>query len=184
MVAKRFQSIHPGMHLIVREGTTSELAEGMEHGEYDLALTLLPIDRRLFYYEKVVEEELVLAVPASSPSFSASTVSGLRYPAVDASVLEGQRFVVLTDPQFMQRQLKNLCIDHHLTIFPAAIVKSLEAQIEMVKSGLGMAPVPSGIERFCKPNEVTFYSFASSLPRREAVVMWRRERQLSRAARD
>ena len=47
LIAKRFRSLHPGMHLIVREGTTAELAEGMEHGEYDLALTLLPIDRRL-----------------------------------------------------------------------------------------------------------------------------------------
>ena len=47
-IARSFQSLHPGMHLVVREGTTAELVDGMEHGEYDLALTLLPIDERLF----------------------------------------------------------------------------------------------------------------------------------------
>ena len=47
-IARAFQQIHPGMHLVVREGTTAELTEGMEHGEYDLALTLLPIDGQKF----------------------------------------------------------------------------------------------------------------------------------------
>ena len=46
-VARRFQALYPGMHLVVREGTTAELVEGMEHGEYDLCLTMLPIDGRI-----------------------------------------------------------------------------------------------------------------------------------------
>ena len=71
-IARLFQSLHPGMHLVIREGTTAELVEGMEHGGYDLALTLLPIDDRLFSWEKVMEEELVLAVPGSYPPISSS----------------------------------------------------------------------------------------------------------------
>ena len=63
LVAQEFQKLYPGMHLVVREGTTSELSEGMEHGEYDLCLTLLPIDDKIFTYEKITEEESVLAVP-------------------------------------------------------------------------------------------------------------------------
>lgn len=105
VIAQRFQSLHPGMHLIVREGTTAELVEGMEHGEYDLALTLLPIDRRLFNYEKVVEEELILAVPPSYPSFQTTKVQDRKHPAVDAVVLDGKRLVMLTYAQFMQKQL-------------------------------------------------------------------------------
>ena len=75
-IARRFQAIHPGMHLKVQEGTTAELAEGMEHGEYDLCLTLLPLDGRIFEWEKVTEEELILAVPASMPPFPAEHVPG------------------------------------------------------------------------------------------------------------
>ena len=86
------------MHLVIREGTTAELTEGMEHGEYVLALTLSPIDQRVFHYEKVMEEELVLAVPSSFDSLQARDVPNRRYPAADAKILDGQSMVMLTDP--------------------------------------------------------------------------------------
>lgn len=180
VIAQRFQSLNPGMHLIVREGTTAELVEGMEHGEYDLALTLLPIDKRLFEYEPVVEEELILAVPSSYPSFPATDVPERKHPAVDVAVMNGASMVMLTDAQFMQKQLENLILDYKLSVTVAAIVKSLEAQIEFVKAGVGMALMPSGIERFCKDSEVTFYSFTAPLPKREVVVMWRKDQKLSK----
>ncbi|MBR3108772.1 MAG: LysR family transcriptional regulator [Clostridia bacterium] len=181
-ISRSFQALHPGMHLVVREGTTAELAEGMEHGEFDLALTLLPIDGRLFSWEKVVEEELVLAVPSGFPQPASSAVPSRKFPAVDAKTLNGQRMVMLTDAQYMQKQLQNILIDHMISIRPAAIVKSLEAQIEFVKAGVGIALVPSGIERFCKDGTVAFYSFTDPLPRREVVVMWRKDRKLSKVA--
>ena len=180
LIAKRFQNLYPGMHLIVREGTTAELMEGMEHGAYDLAITLLPIDQRLFQYEKVMEEELILAVPSCFNPFPAKRILERRYPAVDVKMMNGQSFVMLTDTQFMQKQLEKLVLDYDLKMSASAVVKSLEAQIEMVKAGVGMALVPSGIDRFCTTAEVTFYSFTESLPKREVVVMWRKERRLSK----
>lgn len=181
-IASAFRARYPGMHLVVREGTTAELAEGMAHGEYDLALTLLPIDPRLFRYEKVVEEELILAVPSAYLQFPSAPVADRKYPAVDAKVLDGQSLVMLTDAQFMQKQLEHLLLDYRLRVSVAAVVKSLEAQIEMVKAGMGMALMPGGIERFCRDDSVTFYSFRDSLPKRELVVMWRKDRPLSRVA--
>ena len=181
-VAKQFQSLHPGMHLVVREGTTAELVEGMEHGEYDLALTLLPIDGRTFNWEKVVEEELILAVPSSHPSLPAKATPDRKYKVVDAVVLDGQSLVMLTETQYMQKQLQNILIEKKININTAAVVKSLEAQIEFVKAGIGMALMPSGIERFCHDGSVAFYSFTDSLPKREVVVMWRKDRKLSKVA--
>jgi len=181
-IARAFQSLHPGIYLEIREGTTAELAEGMEHGEYDLAITLLPIDRRLFDYINVVSEELVLAVPFAHSMFSSIAVPERKYPAIEPKVLDGQKMVMLTDAQFMQKQLANLALDYKIDLGVAAIVKSLEAQIEMVKAGVGVALMPSGIERFCKPGEVTFYSFVPELPKREVVVMWRKDKKLSKTA--
>jgi len=181
-IAKQFQSLHPGMHLVVREGTTAELVEGMEHGEYDLALTLLPIDGRMFNWVKVVEEELILAVPGSHPSLPTKAIPDRKYKAVDADVLNEQKLVMLTNTQYMQKQLQNILIEKKISINTAAIVKSLEAQIEFVKAGIGMALMPSGIERFCNNGSVTFYSFTDSLPKREIVVMWRKDRKLSKVA--
>lgn len=86
-IASAFKKIHPGMHLVIREGTTAELAEGMEHGEYDLCLTLLPLDGRIFEWEKVAEEELVLSVPASMPVFQTVDIHDRKYPAVSVKAL-------------------------------------------------------------------------------------------------
>ena len=183
-ISRSFQSLHPGMHLIVREGTTAEIVEGMEHGEYDLALTLLPIDERLFAWEKVVEEELVLAVPPSFSHIPTTTVPGKKYGAIKVEELDRKPLVMLTETQYMQKQISNLVIDYKIKPTIAAVVKSLEAQIEFVKAGVGMAVVPSGIERFCKPEEVTFYSFIPSLPKREVIVMWRKDRKFSKVAKD
>ena len=167
------------MKIVVREGTTAELVEGMEHGEYDLALTLLPIDERSFAFEKVVEEELVLAVSTSYPPFLATNVPDRKYPAIDPISLQGCRFVTLTETQYMQRQLQEMLVNHKVSIQTVAIVKSLQAQIEMVKAGVGMALVPSGIERFCTNGDVAFYSFVPALPKRQVVIMWRKERKMS-----
>ena len=181
-IVASFQKRHPGIHIIVREGTTAEVAEGMEHGEYDLALTLLPVNDRLFNYEKVAEEELVLAVPASYEPFPAVPFPDRRYAAIETSVLNGKRFVMLTDTQFMQRQLIELLLDNDIKVSAAATVKSLEAQIEMVKAGVGVALMPTGIERFCRDSSVVFYSFIDPLPKREVVVFWRKDRILSGVA--
>lgn len=181
-IASSFQGIYPCIHLIVREGTTAELVEGMEHGEYDLALTLLPIDHRLFSYEKVMEEEMVLAVPSSYPVFQ-SIAKDRKYPAINVKELTGQNMVMLTETQYMQRQLNNLLQDYKVHVRTAAIVKSLQAQIQMVKAGVGIALVPSGIGRFCT-DDVIFYSFIDDLPKREVVVMWRKDHKLSKIAED
>lgn len=182
IIAKSFQNVHPGMHLVLREGTTAELVEGMEHGEYDLALTLLPIDERLFIWEKVMEEEMVLAVPHSYSLFPVTHLPNRKFPAIEMEELNRKPLVMLTETQYMQKQLNNLVIDYKVKLTTAAIVKSLEAQIEFVKAGVGMALVPSGIKRFCTDSSVAFYSFIPELPKREVVVMWRKDRKLSKVA--
>lgn len=179
VVAKRFQQAYPGIHLVIREGTTAELSEAVERGECDLCLTMLPLDDRIFSYEKVAEEEMILAVPASCEPFKTQTIVGLRYPAINVKDINRHSFVMLTDSQFMQKQLQNLVIDYKLILRTAAVVKSLGSQIAMVRAGVGMALVPSGIESFCLKEEVSFYSFAECLPKRVVVVMWRKDRKLS-----
>jgi len=183
LVAKRFQEIYPGMHLIIHEATTAELVERMERGVYDLCVTMLPVDLNLFACEKVTEEELLLAVPAGGPVFGVVEMEERKYPAIDAKQLDGHSFVMVTETQFMQRQLERICQEHSLRLQKGAVVKSLEAQIAMVRAGVGMALVPSGIERLCSQDEVVFYSFTQALSKREVVVIWRKDRPLSQAAR-
>lgn len=182
LIAKKFQQLYPGVSLVVREGTTAELLEGMEHGEFDLCLTLRPEENELLCVEKVMEEELVLAVPGEHAPLAAAPAGDRKYPAIDVGQVNDLPLVMLTDTQYMQKQLETVAKRSHLHLRTAAVVKSLGAQIAMVRAGVGAALMPSGIDRFCPAGEVAFYSFIQPLPRREVVVLWRRNRPLSQVA--
>ena len=183
-VARHFQNTYPGMYLVIEEMETHELIDGCEHGDFDFCLTMLPVDERIFAYEPIVEEELVLAVPASATPIASTALPDRKYPAIDANQLNDLSFVMITESQVMQKALNSLRLEHKLNIHTATVVKSLEAQIAMVRAGVGVALVPTGIERFCSGNEVRFYSITQQLPKRKVVAMWRRDRYLSQAARD
>lgn len=183
-IAKAFRAKYPGIHLVVEEMVSSDLISKTEKGAFDLCLTIPPIDERIFAYEKIMDEEMILAVPADHPEFPAAAVPGRKYPVIDIRKTDGGSFVMLTELQVMQQMLNDLCDEYHLHLNKAAVVKSLEAQINMVRRGVGMAVVPSGIERFCDRHEVRFYSFLQELPRREVVVMWRKDRSQPKVVTD
>ena len=48
---RAFRETYPGIQVIVREGTTAELLEAAERGEFDLCLTTMPVDERVFACE-------------------------------------------------------------------------------------------------------------------------------------
>lgn len=182
IIAKRFQEQYPGMHIVVEEMTSQELIDAAQHGQFDMCITMKPINDRLFQCEKIAEEELILAVPRSFQLFPTREIADRKYPAIDATEINNQPFVVITEGQWMQQALDNLAIDYCLSLKKAAVVKSLQAQIAMVRAGIGMALLPSGIEHFCSQNEVNYYSFIQELPKRDVVVMWQKEHHLSRTA--
>ena len=182
VLAKRFKELYPGMHLVIEEMTTGQLIEASERGQFDFCITMLPIDEKIFTYEKICQEELLIAAPVDFPLFSTVEKDGCKYPAVDFSVLNNKPFVMLTEGQLMQQQLDSLCESLNVEVKPAAVVKSLEAQIAMVREGLGFALVPSGTVRFCNDNRVRFYSIANQTQKRQVVAMWRKDKPLNAAA--
>lgn len=182
-VVKAFRKEYPGMHVVVEEMTSAELEDAAEHGKFDICLTLMPVDRKLFNIAKVTEEELIMAVPADYPELKSEIVEGKKHPAIDVDQIDGRSFIMITESQAMQRTFDRMCSERGLTIEKAAVVKSLEAQISMVRAGAGVALVPSGIETFCTDNEVRFYSFKQDFPKREVIAMWRKDRTLNQAAR-
>ncbi len=178
-VVSKFCQLYPGIQVIIEEGTTADILEDAEYGRFDFCVTMLPVNEHIFAYEKVAEEELILAVPASYRTFHSEQLENRKYPAIDIRLLDGQSFVMVTEAQVMQRQLNNLCEEYNIRLKRAATVKSLDAQIAMVRAGVGMALLPTGIERFCSKDEVCFYSFKQNLPHREVAVIWPKKNQLS-----
>ena len=183
-IVKAFKLEYPGIHVVVHEADTASLMEGLEHGEFDLCLTVLPVNEQLFDYQKICEEEMVLSVPAEYPKLQTKKVAGCAYSAINVEQIHGQKFISITETQFMQRAFDSMCAKYGVDVKKCVTVKSLEAQIAMVKAGLGMAFVPSEIKSFCKDDEVTFYSFEEDIPKREIVVAWRKDGALTKVSRE
>lgn len=189
LVAAEFKKHYPGVHIIVDERGTQELQEAAERGEFDLCVLTLPIDERKFISKVIMEEEIVVAVAKDnelSRKLDANSVevANRKHKSINAKLLDGESFVMITDTQVMQKALNDLCIDTHLHLKKAAVVKSLEAQIEMVRQGIGAALVPTGIQKFGADDEgIQYFSLIQEMSSREVVVMYRREQHLNKMMR-
>lgn len=186
LIALEFKKQYPGVCLVVDERGSYELLEALEHGEIDLCLTPLSAEIQRFDRELIMEEELVLAVPAAlAVGFLAERMEGRKYPAVDVHALDGKPFVMITENQIMQKNLNSLCQEYNLHLIQSVVVKSLEAQIAMVREGIGCALVPLGIEESAEMDKgICYFSLKQALPRREIVVAYRKDKYLSQAMRD
>ncbi len=56
----------------------------------------------------------------------------------------------------------------------------MNAELAFIGTNEAMCLVRSGIERYRTDFSVTFYSFIPSLPKREVVIMGRKDRKLSK----
>lgn len=185
-IVRDFRNRYPGMYLNIREMTTQELLDATEHGEFDLCLTNLPVDENLFCYDVVMEEEILLAVKKDSElDVRLRKCMGEKQGAVDVSLLDGEPFVMLTEQQMMQKELQKLCQRFQIALQKAVVVKSLEAQIEMVSAGIGSAIVPMGIRKSKRiEKDISFYSFLQEMPKRTLAVVYQKEKYLSKPMRD
>ena len=189
-IVAEFKKKYPGVHLIVDEHETHELKDAAERGEFDLSIVNLPVDKKVFKSHLIMEEELVIAVPKGSEfdkklRENATEQEDRRYPVVDPKLLDGQAFVMVTDTQIMQTALNKLCKEYRLSLDKAVVVKSLEAQIEMVIKGVGSALVPTGLIKFRgDEREISYYSLLKELPKRKVAAIYRKEKNLPKIIAD
>ena len=173
---------YPGIRVVVDERSGRELLEASERGEFDLCVTTAPANEKLYNVEKIMDEEVVLAVPEGT-RMQALDMKGRKYPAVDIHAIDGAQMITLSDTQIMQRTLNDICAGYDLRYHVTVDCRSIEAQLAMVRSGLGMALVPSGIDRSNRQG-VNYYSIVQPLPRRDIVVIYRKELYLTGFMRD
>ena len=185
-IAAEFKKQYPGIQIVVEERGSHELIEALEQGEIDLCVSPLTADAKLFEYEQIMEEELILAVPATmADRFVAEQMENRRYPVIDVSTIDRMPFVMITEAQIMQKALTSLCREYGLHPEPAVTVKSLEAQLAMVQQRLGCALLPTGIEKISGNDKgILYFSLRQELPRRKIVVMYRKDKYLSQAMKD
>lgn len=182
-IVSRFRKLFPGIQIILEEKVGQELLQAAEDGEFDLCVTTLPVNEKIFEYEHILKEEVVLAVAAESEldnRLSVSARQGNIYPQVDFQSLNGTDFIMLGENQLMQRILRKMCQDQDVVLKTAVECRSIEAQIAMVEAGVGAALVPSGIARVSMAKGIRYYSVKETEADRDIVVAYRKDQYLSK----
>ena len=187
-VAREFNRLHPGIELIIKEKSGSDLIESALHGEFDICVIALPVYEKSFNVEVIQKEEIVIAVNKSSDFYSvldssSKPVHGKNYPAVDIRLTEGRDFAMLNPNLIMRSETDKMLARYGISINEKIEVSSNEALISVVSSGMCAAFVSSGLTG-TPSGDTAFYSIEQEVATRDIAIIYRKDQYVSKAFED
>jgi LysR family hydrogen peroxide-inducible transcriptional activator len=123
------------LKLYVREEAPRQLEYGLEHGDYDLILTALPINSSQLDSEVLIREEVRLVMPGDHP-LAAKT-------RIEAADLAGAQILTTEEGQAFSRQIEQVCARLGAEVLRDYQGSSLDALRVMVVMGMGLAFLPA-----------------------------------------
>jgi len=166
-----FMKAVPTVHIIIEEGTATELAEKLAHGEVDLIISLLNTDTEGFERVHLFDEMMYLAVPGNYKSHSVHEIFR-NIPLITSG--KGQVMEVLFEQ--LKRELgerENLME-----------CRNMSTALSLVDAGVGVTLVPSYMKDYGEPyKDIAYLSLSGFLTEQErrVCIFFRKEQYLSRA---
>ncbi|WP_338471652.1 LysR family transcriptional regulator [Niallia sp. XMNu-256] len=170
-----FKKEYPQIDFQMVEYSAKQLAIKVEQGDLDLGITVLPVNPKLFDAIPLLSEELV--VLAHNEHWLAERES------VRLSELKNESFILLTEDYALHDVVKQACMQSGFQ--PTVAFKSSLWDLigEMVTAKLGISLIPwSMVSRFNHRN-VHAISISDPLIEWELVLIYRKNKYLSFAAR-
>ncbi|MDA8293493.1 MAG: LysR substrate-binding domain-containing protein [Actinomycetota bacterium] len=127
---------HPGVHLVVVEGTTTGLEPRLEAGQLDVAVLNLPVPGRDVVTTPLFEEDLVLVVPVEHPLAS--------HPgALPVADLDGLELLLPAHGTAYRDELDAAIAPAGVTLTPRAEIDGLRLIASLTFEGYGPAILPA-----------------------------------------
>ena len=182
-VFRRFNLIFPQIKLIIKEKSGRDLIDAAAHGEFDLCVIALPVDEKLFDYEVIQKESIVIAVNKDTPFYSTLTLAAKadknrKFPAVDIKIAQGKDFAVLREYMPVRTVTDRILEENDVQINEKIEVSSNEALLSIVESGVCASFIPSGLTNISNPN-VVFFSIEQEINLRDIAVVYRKDQYMS-----
>jgi DNA-binding transcriptional LysR family regulator len=171
-VLSAFHHRHPGIELMVHEAGSPDLVTGLEQGQLDVALVILPVQQGWVETELLSTEELVLAVSPDHP------LAGREL--LDLAALRDLPLVMFRDGYDLREATFAAC--RTAGFEPVLAVEGLEMDgvLALTEAGLGASVVPASVApRAAGLRTVAFRNHALT---RGVGVASRRDRPMPHAA--
>lgn len=167
-ILPRLRKERPDLKLFLREETSHDAVESLQHGRVDCVLLALPFDTGEVDKAHIGEDSLFVAFPKDDP----------RDPPakIDPCMIDEGRLLLLEDGHCLRDHALAACNRPELRASAAMIGTSLHTLVQMVDNGLGLTMLPqmavdAGV---LAGTEVVARPLKSTTATREIALIWRK----------
>lgn len=182
-VIPEFRKKYPSIDISLNENGSDMLEQMLDELELDVITVNVVRHKDNFTYQKVADEEFVLAVPSSSPLLDiAVDTPGCKYPALKPEQLKNENFIVLA-PQHRIRQIMDKVLGtHRIDYKTSMLARTLESALEAVSVNLGITFTPEIPLRYVRNSqEIRYLSLDAPGLRYEFDLVFRKGSYISPA---
>ena len=164
----RLKAERPDLQLMLREETSQDAIESLQHGRVDCVLLALPFDTGDVEYEHIADDRLFVAFPKDDPRDPPATIP--------PDMIDQGRLLLLEDGHCLRDHALAACNRSELRASASMIGTSLHTLVQMVDNDLGLTMLPEmAIDAGILANtEVVARPVDSDTAKREIVLVWRK----------
>ena len=167
-ILPRLRKERPDLQLMLREETSHDAIESLQHGRADCVLLALPFDTGEVEVAHIMDDALYVAFPKDDP----------RDPPaqIEPSMIDHGRLLLLEDGHCLRDHALAACNRSELRASAGMIGTSLHTLVQMVDHDLGLTLLPqmaidAGI---LAGTQVVARPVKSDTAKREIVLVWRK----------
>ena len=167
-IMPRLRSERPDLQMMLREETSQDAIESLQHGRVDCVLLALPFDTGDVDFEHIADDRLFVAFPKDDP----------RDPPaqIPPDMIDQGRLLLLEDGHCLREHALAACNRSELRASASMIGTSLHTLVQMVDNDLGLTMLPEmAIDAGVLANtEVVARPVQSETAKREIALVWRK----------
>ncbi len=167
-ILPRLRDERPDLSLMLREETSHDAVESLQHGRVDCVLLALPYDIGEAEVEHIADDRLFVAFPKDDPRDPPSVIP--------PEMIDQGRLLLLEDGHCLRDHALAACNRTELRASAAMIGTSLHTLVQMVDNDLGLTMLPEmALDAGILANtEVVARPVESETAKREIVLIWRK----------
>ncbi|BAL83481.1 putative LysR family transcriptional regulator [Selenomonas ruminantium subsp. lactilytica TAM6421] len=179
-----FHRRYPGIRLMVKEHSVSELKTTVAAGEVDFALLYEPLESS-FERIPLLKEKTLLALPPHHPfAQKYKRTDGEPYPTMSFARMHGQPFIRLQENRRMSQLYSDLCMKTQCRPDVVFEANSIIDAAELCAAGMGATLVTDMVVNNGRWSEPPcFFNLEEAVEDRQLVVAFGKNKHLSQAAR-
>ena len=182
-VIAKFHREYPDIDLNVTEESAENLEQMLSRGELDIAIMNIPLSSPNLEYQPILEEEIVLAVPADHPKIECSIEKeGCKYPWIDIKHFENDSYVLLK-PHFKSRQIINAILNT-INFNPKSVIETgnINTGYRLAANGYGITFIPETyVHNSSSSVQAKIFSFGHPCTKITLAVVYKKDAYMSKS---